>query len=85
MKPYVKPDLFYENFELNQTIAACRWDMNNTDTANCTAEYDPNMNNQHTSGLVLFNDNPCTVTEKDNSLDYCYTTGTSAEQRLFNS
>ena len=29
MKPYIKPELYYENFELSQHIAACAYDMQN--------------------------------------------------------
>lgn len=28
MKKYVKPELFYERYELTEQIAACAWDMN---------------------------------------------------------
>ena len=29
MKNYVKPELFFESYELSQNIAACGWDMKN--------------------------------------------------------
>lgn len=38
MKKYVKPELFYENYELSQHIAACHWDLNSADRGSCTAE-----------------------------------------------
>lgn len=40
MKEYVKPELYYESFELSQHIAACNLTMNSsssTDPANCSA------------------------------------------------
>ena len=41
MKPYVKPELYFESFELAQHIAACAWDMKNQNNENnCTAEWD---------------------------------------------
>ena len=30
MKKYIKPELFFESFELSQQIAACDFDSNNT-------------------------------------------------------
>lgn len=36
MKPYVKPELYYESFELAQHIAACNITMNQTVEENCT-------------------------------------------------
>ena len=30
MKKYVKPELFYEHFELSQQIAACSYDLDST-------------------------------------------------------
>lgn len=74
MKPYVKPELYYENFELAQHIAGCSltW-KNSIDPENCTASgtighihFDPDSNN------AWFLNNSCTL-EPD---DYCYTPGT---------
>ena len=70
-KPYVKPQLYYENFELSQHIAACGWDMRNqADKSNCTALGDElNFNNPPVS---LFTDTSrCEVTE-DQVEGYCY-------------
>lgn len=41
MKKYVKPELFYESFELNTQIAACAFDAyNNTDAGVCAFKGD---------------------------------------------
>ena len=48
MKKYVKPELFYEQFELTQHIAACALDMTDKDPSTCHAEPDPNY------GLGMF-------------------------------
>ena len=42
MKKYVKPELFYESFELSQQIAACEFDSKNTnsDIYNCSFTWD---------------------------------------------
>lgn len=31
MKKYVKPELFYERYELTEQIAACAWDLNSVE------------------------------------------------------
>lgn len=45
MKPYVKPELFYESFEMNQSIAACEYDMNLMPENGCTGEWDIDLDN----------------------------------------
>ena len=38
MKPYIKPELFYERYEVSQHIADCAWEWeNSTDPNNCMA------------------------------------------------
>ena len=37
MKEYVKPELFYENFELSQHIAGCNLTLDSGDVMNCDA------------------------------------------------
>lgn len=71
-KPYVKPQLYYENFELSQHIAACGWDMSNSaDKYNCTAVGDEeHFNNPPVS---LFTETPrCQVVPGDVGESYCY-------------
>lgn len=82
MKPYVKPELFYESFELSQHIAACGIDVNHADTSSCN----PTLDDDFWPGLggtKVFEDG-C-----DMSIDaldvYCYTAGTSEAGRTFNS
>lgn len=83
MKKYVKPELYYENFELSQHIAACGIDVNNsTEQSNC-AKLDetfwPGL-----GGTTVFSDNSCGI--DIGALEvYCYTSGTSEAGRLFNS
>lgn len=40
MKKYVKPDLYFESFQLNQHIAACGYDLNLSDVASCESSGD---------------------------------------------
>lgn len=81
-KPYVKPQLYYENFELSQHVAACGWDMSNqSDKINCTALGDEKLGNFPVS---LFTETPrCQVTE-DQVEGYCYEVS-SGKVGLFNS
>lgn len=37
MKPYVKPELYYESFELAQHIAGCNLKINSADLLSCVA------------------------------------------------
>lgn len=92
MKPYVKPELFFESYELSQNVASCRWDMmNQTERDVCTAQYDPVGDNSfHEPNMVLFTDAnmKCNVLEeelKDLGYDYCYFSATSKNANLFNS
>ena len=83
MKSYVKPELFYESFEMNQSIAACGIDVtNSTDPNSCTATLDEAFFN-YLGGTVVFNEN-CPMDIKVIEI-YCYTTGTSEAGKLFNS
>ena len=83
MKSYVKPELFYESFEMNQSIAACGIDVNHVDTSVCN----PSLDTEFWDGLKL------TVFSAERSCDmtpdaievYCYTVGTSEAGRTFNS
>ena len=89
MKAYVKPELFYESFELSQNIAACGWDMiNNTDKGSCYAVADGDITdgNNNESGAIfpdmvkLFVNEDCTVNEV-----YCYTNGSGEWMKVFQS
>ena len=53
MKNYVKPELFFESYELSQNIAACGWDMNQGDPVNCVATGDTKWGNPE---LTVFAD-----------------------------
>ncbi len=83
MKEYIKPELYYESFELSQHIAACGIDVKIADTISCNAYLDPDfwggMNNN------VFN--VASSCELDiAAIDaYCYTVGTSEAGKLFNS
>ena len=72
MKKYVKPELFYEHFELNQHIADCGWELNHT-ADNCTAQADSNhWGDAYNKQLFATEGQGCTVTDVER---YCYQNG----------
>ena len=87
MKKYVKPELFYEHYELSQHIADCTWEFQNlTSREICIARPDPEKLPIETEEFVykLFEkDWICSFFPED-WLDYCYYGG-SLDAVLFNS
>ena len=81
MKKYVKPELFYESFELSQHIASCGIDVNNFTETTC-ASLDPDFWESYND--KVFDGSGCAVDVGDIEF-YCYTVGTSEAGRLFNS
>lgn len=85
MKKYVKPELYYENFELSQHIAACGIDVNHDDTTSCN----PTLDGSFWEGLDrvgVFSDGRADCSMDISAIeDYCYTVGTSEAGRTFNS
>lgn len=83
MKKYVKPELFYERYELAQHIADCQWEMRNPGTgivtwneeANCIAYADESLGFTET---LFTTTKGCDLTT-DNGVyqDYCYQNGAS--------
>lgn len=81
MKPYVKPALFYESFELSQHIAACGWTFKNSTTAEqCAATNDA----YNGFSPTVFNSNGVCDVDPENYGDICGTNG-GEEQNIFGS
>ncbi len=76
MKKYVKPELFYERFELTQHIADCAWELTSGSKDSCSAQADPDFLPTF-SGVNLFtlSDLGCTLIPGQNYSDYCYHDG----------
>lgn len=73
MKAYVKPELFYERYELSQHIADCAWELNSKSEYDCIFVGDKDKG---LGGYTLFSsDRGCILTE-DNTEWYCYMPGT---------
>lgn len=71
MKKYVKPELFYEKFELSQHIASCSGiQLNHTDES-CNQIKDGG-GLDYAPGTVVFRDGDCAVPFPEG---YCYTNG----------
>ena len=70
MKKYVKPELFYEQFEMARHIANCGWELHVANA--CVAKPDVNEWGDYTQLLFASEGQGCTVT---NVQDYCYQNG----------
>lgn len=70
MKKYVKPELFYERFELSQHIADCQWELKGFNTNACPAY--PDANNPGAPVLFLADNTSC---QYDDPQKYCYQPG----------
>lgn len=56
MKKYVKPELFFERYELSQHVAACDWDLKTVTDTLCGFSPDPNTNTGYPLDAVLLAD-----------------------------
>ena len=83
MKKYVKPDLYFESFQLNQHIAACGYDYNGTQTTPevCTFDGDKDFGNY--PGQYFLEGAKHCVIQVDR---YCYHNSTDEEtMKIYNS
>lgn len=77
MKKYVKPDLYFESFQLDQHIAACGFDMVDLkDPKECISHGDTDGVYPDYGDIKLFANTNCDI-EPEN---YCYITGVSNEE-----
>lgn len=80
MKKYVKPELYFESFELSQQIAACDFDSNysmNDEGCSFTG-----INQDFGVEMTIFlSSPPCDYVVED----YCYHGSTSGYYSIFNS
>ena len=84
MKKYVKPELFFESFELSQSIAACGIDVNHENKEKCTPTLDGDSWPGE-GGMTLFGQGKECINDISIIEVYCYTVGTNEAGRLFNS
>lgn len=81
MKKYVKPELFFENYELSQHIAACAWDLieGSLTGKNGTCRFDGTDAGEDPGVTLLTDTNGCTINDY-----YCYSNGSNG-RNIFNS
>ena len=73
MKKYVKPELFYERFELSQHIADCDWEWHDFDDGlSCYAIADPEFS---ISEFMFRSDNSACLIDVEVYEGFCYQTG----------
>ena len=70
MKNYVKPELFYERYELSQHIADCAWEVNYENEEVCVLVADPELFMSET----LFSGDRCGLDISDYE-GFCYQSG----------
>ena len=80
MKKYVKPELFFERYELSQHIAACDYDSNHTmDNESC--QFTGTNKDFNVEMTIFLPGSNCSV--EVNS--YCYHNASSSSYGIFNS
>ena len=82
MKKYVKPELFYERYELAQHIADCQWEIISMDEKTCRAYGEKGSIYEYNSLFVTTI--ACEFTT-DNGVweDYCYHAGPDGALKVF--
>ena len=78
MKKYVKPEVFYEQFELSKHIADCAWELTSATKDTCSAAADPDyLPTLVSNNLFMSSDYGCALIPGDNYSDVCYHDGTA--------
>lgn len=80
MKKYIKPELFYERYELSRNIAACAWDLNHANEFECGFKGD----DLGLTGWVILAEagRGCVIT---GYVEYCYQGNGPDNMNTFNS
>ena len=74
MKTYVKPELFYERYELSKHIADCAWELQSGDANSCRATFDTAWSGP--SQTLFISTIGCDVKTDEGAYDaYCYFDG----------
>lgn len=81
MKKYVKPELFFESFELSQQIAACQYDSNNTHSDIYNCEFVGDSTSPFPGVKIFLTEDVCTVEAQS----YCEHNGSGTSFNIFNS
>lgn len=74
MKPYIKPELFYERYEVSQHLADCAWEFQlASDPNTCKATADP-AKLPGLPAIFLDSGKGCVFTDVKEYENYCYHT-----------
>ena len=85
VKKYIKPELFYEFYELSQHIADCTWELKNMiDVTVCDVRPDLDKLPFLTDQDRMFAEWPTCTILRDDFEEFCYQTST-LNATLFNS
>lgn len=84
MKKYIKPELFYERYELSQHIANCQWELDHASRDTCIARGE---NGSGYENNVLFMTYLACEWTADNGMyeQYCYHAGAEGQMNVFQS
>lgn len=82
MKVYVKPELYYESFELSQNVATCDYRLGADSSDKCTITKDNCDKDGADFTGAFVSEKICEITA-DNF--YCYTAGSGSLPHLFKS
>ena len=82
MKKYVKPELFYEHFELSQHIADCAWELALASKEACKADADSALLGSGMPALFMETGKGCVLLSEDYE-SYCYHTGKDGMPNVF--
>ena len=70
-KPYKKPEVSIESFELSQSIAACYFKLDHTTVETCQTEGQVNYNGDYIDAGGFLNEHTCEYVVEE----YCWTNG----------
>lgn len=83
MKKYVKPELFFESFEMTQQIAACQFGLNEDTYSDKNCSFTGvNPADDFEITIFLSSSNAC---ENSSAESYCYFGSTAESFNIFNS
>lgn len=89
MKTYVKPELYFESFELSQHIAACDLKLKHDNIWNCCVQLHDNRDGffgafEENFENAFVGNSECKTNVSDFEI-FCYTNGANSLPRLFQS
>ncbi len=81
MKKYVKPELRFESYKLNHSVADCGWELQLGSVETCHAVGDANLGFPDFVQIFTPSNEQCV----HGDMDYCYQNGADGSMPLFRS